>query len=496
MKKKKILLLSDDFRFHSGIATMSREIILGTIQKYEWVQMGGSVKHPDHGKILDMSESISKELNLPKEEVYCKIYPVNGYGTPQALREVMSIEKPDMIFHFTDPRFWEWLYHMEREIRNLIPLTYLNIWDDLPYPMWNRKYYMCSDGIFNITKQTHNIVKNVLDESVYKDFELGESEKGKKVLSYVPHGINPKKFRPLTDMTDSEKTEYTKIKESIKADKYDYIIFYNHRNIRRKMTNDILLSYKTFCDNLSKEEAKKCLLLMHTAPKDENGTDLHAVHQALCPDYNIGFSPGKISPEQMNMIYNMVDVTITISSNEGHGLSNTESMMAGTPTITNVTGGLQSQCGFVDENGEPIKFTREFGSNHRGKYKKHGKWVYPVFPSNISMQGSIPTPYIFDDRAMYTDVAEGMMYWYLMDKEKRNECGQLGRDFCLSDGFNSEYMCSRLIESIEETFKCFVPRNKFDIEHLQKRQPLKSHVGIVEEKIDRERLMEKINENR
>ena len=39
-KKKKILLLSDDLRLHSGIATQSKEIVLSTIHKYDWVQVG------------------------------------------------------------------------------------------------------------------------------------------------------------------------------------------------------------------------------------------------------------------------------------------------------------------------------------------------------------------------------------------------------------------------------------------------------------------------
>ena len=38
---------------------------------------------------------------------------------------------------YTDPRFWTWLYQMEHEIRQHIPIFYYNIWDDLPYPMWN-----------------------------------------------------------------------------------------------------------------------------------------------------------------------------------------------------------------------------------------------------------------------------------------------------------------------------------------------------------------------
>ena len=53
VKKKKILLLTDDLRMHSGIATMSREFVMGTIHKYDWVQIGGAIKHPENGKIID-----------------------------------------------------------------------------------------------------------------------------------------------------------------------------------------------------------------------------------------------------------------------------------------------------------------------------------------------------------------------------------------------------------------------------------------------------------
>jgi hypothetical protein len=42
-KKKKILLLADDFRLPSGIGTISREIIFNTVHHYDWVQLGGSI---------------------------------------------------------------------------------------------------------------------------------------------------------------------------------------------------------------------------------------------------------------------------------------------------------------------------------------------------------------------------------------------------------------------------------------------------------------------
>ena len=31
---------------------------------------------------------------------------------------------------YTDPRFWVWLFDMEHELRQNIPIFYYNIWDD------------------------------------------------------------------------------------------------------------------------------------------------------------------------------------------------------------------------------------------------------------------------------------------------------------------------------------------------------------------------------
>ena len=56
--KKRILLMSDDLRMHSGIATQSKEFVLGTIYHYDWVQLGGAINHPESGNIVDMSEAV------------------------------------------------------------------------------------------------------------------------------------------------------------------------------------------------------------------------------------------------------------------------------------------------------------------------------------------------------------------------------------------------------------------------------------------------------
>ena len=78
------------------------------------------------------------------------------------IRQITNMENGiDAILHYTDPRFWGWLYEMEHEIRQEIPIFYYNIWDDWPAPQYNENFYECSDLIMNISKQTVAIVKEV-----------------------------------------------------------------------------------------------------------------------------------------------------------------------------------------------------------------------------------------------------------------------------------------------------------------------------------------------
>ena len=79
-KKKKILLLSDDLRMSSGVGTMSREIVMGTLDKYDWVQIGGAIKHPEEGKIAVLDKDVREETGVFDASV--KVYPISGYGNP------------------------------------------------------------------------------------------------------------------------------------------------------------------------------------------------------------------------------------------------------------------------------------------------------------------------------------------------------------------------------------------------------------------------------
>ena len=186
-QRKKILFLADDMRVTSGVGTMAREIIEGTAHRFNWAQVGAAVSHPEVGKVIDMSEAIKNETGV--EDPYLRIYPYNGYGDSRLIRELIQIEKPDAILHFTDPRYWIWLYQMEHEIRQNIPLFFYAIWDDLPYPYYNENFYRSDDWIGCISKQTYNIVKHVSRKEPRAPWSL----------SYVPHGINTKRYFPVPD---------------------------------------------------------------------------------------------------------------------------------------------------------------------------------------------------------------------------------------------------------------------------------------------------------
>ena len=292
MSKKKILLLSDDLRMSSGVGTMSKEFVLGTIHHYDWVQLGGAIKHPENGKRVMMNDVTAEETGV--KDAKLTIYPTDGYGNPDLLRQLLDFEKPDAILHYTDPRFWRWLYEMEHEIRQEIPIFYYNIWDDWPAPHYNEFFYESCDLIMNISKQTVSIVKDVWKKNPPQDWQV----------TYLPHGVSEKFFKPIS-VFDKEYEKIKTFRKRFVSDDVEFILFYNNRNIRRKMTGDLILAFKTFCDRLSEDERDKVALLMHTQPVDDNGTDLVAVAQALAPDCNITFSDKKLEPDKLNYLYNI-----------------------------------------------------------------------------------------------------------------------------------------------------------------------------------------------
>jgi glycosyltransferase involved in cell wall biosynthesis len=113
---------------------------------------------------------------------------------------------------------------------------------------------------------------------------------------------------------------------------------------------------------------------------------------------NVFFSRDRIDFEKMNVIYNMCDVTLTMSYAEGFGLSTLESMMTGTPIIAPKTGGLTRQV--VDH--------------------KDGSENGVALPIELqTLVGSQTVPYIYEDYVSAETTARGIRKIYDLDENKK-----------------------------------------------------------------------------
>ncbi len=459
--RKKIVIVCDDIRVHSGVATVAKEIVAHTAQHFNWVNVGGAINHPDKGKVLDLSEATGKEAGISDASV--KIYCVDGYGKDEEIRTVLETEKPDALLLFTDPRYFTHIFNMEDDIRQKMPIAYINIWDDYPAPRYNQAFYESCDLLMGISKQTKNI----------NELVLADCDNSKRIFRYIPHGLNHEHYFPINREHDDYKDMKIFRNSVFKGDDVDYVLFFNSRNIRRKQIPDTMLAFRHFLDGLPEDKAQRCRMILHTELSTPHGTDLEAVRENLFDESYpkaIVFSTNKLDRKHLNFLYNIADAQVLLTSNEGWGLTLTEAMLTGTPIIANVTGGMQDQMRFVDDKGKWFEPSPEVPSNHRGTYKEHGEWAFPVYPTSRSIQGSPPTPYIFDDRCTWEDAAARYLEIYNLSDEERKAKGLKGREWALSDeaGFTAERQAERVVEAFEALFKVWEPREQYEIVNATK----------------------------
>ena len=396
MSKIKILTLSDHPLSPSGVGTQTKyfcESLLKT-GRYSFVSLGGAMKHRDY-----------RPIYVENYEEDWKIIPIDGYGTAEMIRSVIRNEKIDLVWFMTDPRFWGWLWEIENEVRPLCPMVYHHVWDNYPYPEYNRDFYLSNDHIITISKVTDDIVKTVAPE-------VGST--------YIPHSVDSEIFRPLTD------EQIAKIKnDSLDAEDQSKVVFlWNNRNARRKQSGSLIFWFKEWIDNNDLKD--KAQLIMHTDPKDPHGQDLAHIIDHLGIEREILLSTSKIHQSQLAAMYNMADCTINISDAEGFGLSTLESLSCGTPIITTLTGGLQEQVG----NGK-----RWFGVG--------------IEPKSKAIIGSQSVPYIYEDRIAKEDFHKALSKIYSMSADKRKKLGIDGRNHVLTN-YNFEKLQERWVEVIDK----------------------------------------------
>ena len=370
-EKIKVLTLSDHPLLPSGVGTQTRYIIEALLNsgKFSVLSLGGAVRHNDY--------------NPTKTEEFGDdwlIIPVDGYGDPSKLRGLIHSYKPDILYFMTDPRFYGWLWDMEDEIRPLVPMIYYHVWDNKPYPTFNKRFYDSTDKIVTISKVTSDIVRNVSPDV--------EEE-------YVPHAVDQKVFRKISE----ENLAVVRDQNPLLKDKF--LAVWCNRNARRKQSGTLLFWWKEFCDRVGHDKA---VLLMHTDIRDPHGQPLDVLAEHLgINEGQVVFSNKKVPAPHLAAMYNMADVVINISDAEGFGLGTLEALSCETPIIVNMTGGLQEQ---VTDGKE------YFGVG--------------IEPSSKAIIGSDQVPWIYEDRMNKEDFVNALEKMYNLSAEERHQLGIKG----------------------------------------------------------------------
>lgn len=372
MQKKTILLLSDHPLSTSGVGTQARFLVSGLINtgKYSFKCFGGAVRHDNYDTIVVNPDFIIK--------------PTNGFGDKNLLRKTLAQLKPDALMLFTDPRFFIWVWEMEDEIHQVCPIVYWHLWDNPPWPEFNRPLYESTDLINCINYPTYKMVHERFPEKT----------------NYIPHAVPTDLYTPMS------KEESMKFKASLLGkERLDHFTcLYVSRNARRKMPSDIIQSWKMFVDQLQEKEGhRKATLVLHTDPLDPEGTNLFQVIDMLGVKDNVVFSKDRIGFQEMRSLYNVCDTIVNRSCNEGFGLPTLEMMMCGKPIIAIKTGGLTRQVEDPD-TGE------QYGIG--------------LDPEVRTMVGNHMVPYIYEDFVSHETLRGAFMKMYSMGSEARENLGK------------------------------------------------------------------------
>ena len=365
-------MLSDHPLSTSGVGTQARWLINGLINtgKYSFRCFGGAVRHDNYDTVAVNPDFIIK--------------PTDGFGDKNLLRKTLAQVKPDAILLFTDPRFFVWVWEMQDEIQQVCPIAYWHLWDNPPWPDYNKVLYESTDLINCINYPTYEMVK----------------ERFPNRTNYIPHAV-PKDLYKL--ISKEESVQFKKrLLGNERAD--HFTVLYVSRNARRKMTADILASWKLFLKDLQEKHGHtKASIIMHCDPLDQEGTNLHSVIDMLGIKENTIFSKDRIGFEDMRVLYNMCDTVVNRSANEGFGLPILEAKMCGKPVISIKTGGL----------------TRQVEDHITGEQYGIG-----LDPEVSSMVGNLMIPYIYEDFISHKTLSEAFMKMYDYGPEKREEIGQ------------------------------------------------------------------------
>ncbi|MFA5036683.1 MAG: glycosyltransferase [Candidatus Izemoplasmatales bacterium] len=329
MSRKRILVVSDSPTLYSGLGRWCREVSARLAPDHDvavagWHYQGQRHEYPFH--------------IYPLEKQSC-IFP--SQQSINQLNSIIEDFQPDYILGLGDLDYFSDFPEMKRyfsKARAPEIILYLTV-DGLPlFPGW-APIALCADKVFSCTEFGKKVLKS-LDSRI--DAEV------------LPLGYNPdvfgisgtrKQLREMNNFSDNK-----------------FVIIANQQNTPRHNLNALVWAYADF---LKERPNAESYLYINTDPQDPAGPNLlvEAKRAGIEKKISFGFNRSvlkAVGDNEVNGLYNMAEVIVLASCNEGFGLPALEAMSAGTiPIVTNYssltelaskTGILVPPSGFMTTN--------------------------------------------------------------------------------------------------------------------------------------------------
>ncbi len=352
--KPRVLIVSDSAAIDTGFGRVAREIgsALALSGRYEVAQHGW-YHLPAQDKLIPF-------LIYPTDRATKQVAEADQWGQ-LTYDEVVGGFKPDIVLTIGDTWMVE---HIARRPRNYKLVGYVPI-DSVPIPAQWLEVYAAFDLVVTFGKFGTDAIRAHI-----KDFPL---------LS-IPHGVDADTFRPLPKQDPAVIDLRAKISNGA-----GFLVGCVARNTGRKNLPRLLKAFKSFispwraclacgrvdhgsadagpCQHCGggdlrygpgKDDAR---LYLHCDPNDPHGFKLAALVQRFGlvgrVGTPVGLTVGRGCPdEELNLIYNAMDLFTLPTTGEGFGLPIAEAMAAGTPVlVTNYSGHLD----FVHGAGATIE---------------------------------------------------------------------------------------------------------------------------------------------
>ena len=305
MTKRKKLLWSGDIVAMTGFARVTENVLEHLRHHYDVVCLGNNW----WGDYTPWQHKV-------------KMYPSSNrfqqepFGV-QRIKEVVNIEKPDVVLVMNDIWNINNIYGQIKEEHERGDFAFIGYSP--------QDSYQWTGAICDTANQWDAMIS-------YTEFGAQDwHETGiQKPISVIPHGVDLDAFYPMDQAACREKL-------GIPQDAF--IVFNGNRNQARKRIDVTIDAFARFC--IGKPDNIK--LYLHMGMKDQ-GWDIMPLFGRIMGSYGIdpnhriimtaqNPNPPNVTPDMLNVIYNAADVGINTCKGEGWGLVNFEHAACRVPQI-------------------------------------------------------------------------------------------------------------------------------------------------------------------